>query len=162
MIQATASLVIEAVDPQHPQALALLAEAALEARALYPELFAPDAPAPGNEPLRASEAYLLAWQEGRAVGCGALRRHDSFTGEIKRMFVTRRARRDGVARALLARLEHEARAQGYRSLVLETGARQTPAIALYSSCGWRRIAAYGAYLGDPMSICFGKSLSRRN
>jgi len=162
MTQATASLVIEAVDPQHPQALALLGEAALEARALYPELFAPDAPAPGNEPLRASEAYLLAWQENRAVGCGALRRHDSFTGEIKRMFVTREARRDGIARALLARLEQEARAQGYRSLVLETGARQMPAIALYSRCGWRRIAPYGGYVGDPMSICFGKSLSRRS
>jgi len=160
-MQATDTLLIEAVDPQHPQALALLAEAALEARALYPDLFAPDSPAPTNPPLQARDAYLLAWRDGQAVGCGALRQRDAFTGELRRMFVTRAARRDGVARALLARLEHEARQHGYRHLVLETGARQLPATLLYSGCGWRRIAAWGPYLGDPMSVCFGKALPWR-
>jgi GNAT superfamily N-acetyltransferase len=160
-MHATASLLIEAVDPQHPQALALLREAAREARALYPELFALGAPAPTNPPLRSREVYLLASREGKALGCGALRQHDAFTGELQRMFVARAARRDGVARALLARLEHEARQHGYRQLVLETGARQQPAIALYSACGWRRIAAYGTYAGDPMSVCFGKALALR-
>ena len=48
MMQTTTTLRVESSDPQHPQALRLLAEAALEARALYPELFARDAPAPGN------------------------------------------------------------------------------------------------------------------
>ncbi len=160
-MQATTSLLIDAVDPQHPQALALLGEAALQARALYPELFALDAPAPSNPPLRTREVYLLAWRDGRAIGCGALRQHDTFTGELRRMFVTRDARRDGVARALLARLEREAQAHGYRQLLLETGRRQTPAIALYSGCGWRRIAPYGPYAGDPMSVCFGKTLASR-
>jgi putative acetyltransferase len=160
-MQGTASLVIEAVDPQHPQALGLLAEAAVEARALYPELFAHGAPAPVNDPLRAGDVYLLAWLDGHAVGCGALRQVDAFTGEVRRMFVTRKARRDGVARALLIHLERAARDHGYRQLVLETGARQQPAIALYSTCGWRRIAAYGPYIGDPMSVCFGKALPLR-
>lgn len=157
-MQTTTSWRIEAVDPQHPQALLLLGEAAAEARALYPELFALDAPAPANPPLRARELYLLAWHDGRTVGCGALRQHNAFTGELRRMFVTRGARRDGVARALLERLEHDARALGYRQLVLETGNHQTPAISLYRGCGWRRIAAYGAYVGDPTSVCFGKAL----
>lgn len=160
-MQATAALLIEAVNPQHPQALALLAEAALEARALYPELFAADAPAPSNAPLRAREVYLLATRDGQALGCGALQQHDAFTGELRRMFVTRAARRYGVARALLSRLEHEARRHGYRHLVLDTGARQQAAIALYSGCGWRRIAAWGPYVGDPMSVCFGKALPWR-
>ncbi len=160
-MQATSSLRIEAVDPQHPQALALLGEAAREARALYPALFAPDAPAPTNPPPRSREVYLLAWRDGQALGCGALRQRDTFTGELQRMFVTRAARRDGIARALLARLEHDARQHGYRQLVLETGARQQAAIALYNTCGWRRIAAYGAYVGDPMSLCFGKALTAR-
>ena len=160
-MQATDALVIEAVDPQHPQALALLGQAALEARALYPELFADDSPAPTNPPLQGRDAYLLAWRDGQAVGCGALRQRDAFTVELRRMFVTRAARRDGVARALLTRLEHEARQHGYRHLVLETGARQLPAIALYSGCGWRRIAAWGPYVGDPMSVCFGKALPLR-
>ena len=160
-MQATVSLYVEAVDPQHPQALALLGEAAREARALYPELFAPNAPAPTNPPLRAREVYLLARRDGEALGCGALRQRDAFTGEVQRMFVTRSARRDGVASALLAQLEYDARQQGFRQLVLETGARQLPAIALYSRCGWQRIAAFGNFVGDPMSVCFGKTLSAR-
>jgi len=161
MMQAATSLLIEAVDAQHPQALALLREAALEASALYPALFASGAPAPTNPPLRAGEIYLLAWRDGRAIGCGALHRHDTFTGEVRRLFVTRNARREGVARALLARLEHEARRHGDHQLVLETDARQPAAIALYRSCGWRRIAAWGTFVGDPASACFGKALQSR-
>lgn len=161
MHAAALKLTIEAVDPQHPQALALLGEAAVEARALYPELFAPEAPAPGNPPLGSRDLYLLARRDGLAVGCGALREWDALTGELRRMYVTRAARRDGVARALLARLEHEALGLAYRRLVLETGARQQAAIALYGRCGWRRIPAYGTFVGDPMSVCFGKTLSSR-
>ena len=161
MMQTTTTLRVESSDPQHPQALRLLAEAALEARALYPELFARDAPAPGNPPLREREVYLLAWRDGRAVGCGALRQHNAFTAELRRMFVSRSARRDGVAHALLVRLEAEARSLGYRQLVLETGVRQAPAIALYSGSGWRRIAPFGSFVGDPMSVCFGKTVPMR-
>lgn len=161
MTQATSKLLIEASDPQHPQALRLLGEAAIEARALYPELFALGAPAPVNPPLGARDLYLLAWRDGQAVGCGALREHDAFTGELRRMYVTRAARRDGVARAVLAQLEREALALGYHRLVLETGVRQQAAIALYGGSGWRRVAAWGPYIGDPMSVCFGKTLSRR-
>jgi putative acetyltransferase len=153
-----APLAIEPVDPQHLQALALLAEAAIEARALYPELFAPDSPAPVNVPLGEREVYLLAWREGLAVGCGALRRLDATTGEIRRMFVTKQARREGVARALCARLEADAIALGYRRLVLETGVRQKPAMALYRASGFRRTPPYGNFVGDPTSVCFGKTL----
>lgn len=161
MMQAASNLLIEASDSQHPQALQLLGEAAIEARALYPDLFAPGSPPPVNPPLGARDRYLLAWREGQAVGCGALREHDAFTGELRRMFVTRIARRDGVARAVLAQLESEALALGYQRLLLETGTRQQAAIALYSSSGWRRVAAYGPFVGDPMSVCFGKTLPRR-
>jgi putative acetyltransferase len=160
-LSAPCALAVEAVDPLHPQALALLGEAAVEARALYPELFGPDSPAPTNLPLRARETYLLAWRDGQAVGCGALSQHDPFTGEVRRMFVTRSARREGVARALLERLEQAAWTLGYHRLVLETGVRQGPAIALYSSSGWRRIAPFGPFVGDPTSVCFGKALAPR-
>jgi GNAT superfamily N-acetyltransferase len=153
-----ATLLIEPVDPMHLQALALLAEAAREARTLYPDLFAADSPAPTNAPLGEREVYLLAWREGVAVGCGALRRLEGHRGELRRMFVTQHARRDGVARALLARLEADALALGYRRLVLETGTRQKPAMALYRAAGWRRIAPYGSFVGDPTSVCFGKTL----
>lgn len=157
-VVAAPPLVIEPVDPLHLQALALLAEAGREARSLYPELFAAGSPAPTNLPLGEREVYLLAWREGVAVGCGALRRLDGHRGELRRMFVTQQARREGVGRALLARLEADALALGYRRLVLETGQRQKPAMALYRSAGWRRIPPYGNYVGDSTSVCFGKTL----
>jgi len=153
-----APLVIEPVDPFHMQALALLAEAGHEARSLYPELFADGSPAPTNQPLGEREVYLLAWREGVAVGCGALRRLDAQRGELRRLFVTPQARREGVGRALLARLEADALALGYRRLLLETGTRQKPAAALYRAAGWRRMAPYGNFVGDPTSVCFGKTL----
>jgi putative acetyltransferase len=151
-------LAIEPVDPLHLQALALLAEAGIEARALYPELFAPHSPAPTNAPIGEREVYLLAWRDGVAVGCGALRRVDAATCEVRRMFVTRHARREGVGRALLARLEADAIALGYRKLVLETGVKQKAAMAMYRASGWRRIKAYGPFVDDPTSVCFGKAV----
>jgi GNAT superfamily N-acetyltransferase len=153
-----APLVLETVDPLHLQALALLAEAAREARGLYPELFADGSPAPTNTPLGEREVYLLAWREGVAVGCGALRRLNGQRGEVRRMFVTQQARREGVGRALLARLEADALALGYRRLLLETGLQQKPAMALYRAGGWRRIPPYGNFVGDPTSVCFAKTL----
>jgi putative acetyltransferase len=151
------TLVIESVEPQHPDALALLAEAGIEARELYPELFAADTPAPTNLPLRPREVYLIARQGGQPVGCGALRNGGDH-GELRRMFVTAGARRLGIARRLVHALERQAQALGYRRLLLETGTRQTPAIALYTACGWQRVPPFGPYVGDPTSVCFGKTL----
>ena len=62
------------------------------------------------------------------------------------------------SRALLARLESEAAALGYRRLQLETGLRQPEAIALYESAGYHRIPSYGQYEGDELSVCFAKEL----
>ena len=71
-----------------------LAEAAREARALYPDLFAPGSPPPTNAPLGEREVYLLAWREGVAVGCGALRRLDAHRGDALEVVV------DGAGQAL--------------------------------------------------------------
>lgn len=102
--------------------------------------------------------FLVAWWEGEAVGCGAVKRLDAGVAEIKRMYVAERARRRGIARRLLAQLEDEARALGYERLQLETGEVQPESVALYESAGWTRIAAYSRYADDPRSICFGKTL----
>jgi len=59
-------------------------------------------PASGN-PVRDEEVtppagfFAVAWLEGCPVGCGALRRADETTGEIKRMWTARSARGQGVA-----------------------------------------------------------------
>jgi putative acetyltransferase len=145
-------------DPQGAEALALLREAAVEARQLYPELFKHDAPWPTNPPVGERGAFLLAYVGDELAGCGALRMMDATTAEVRRMFVRASARRVGVARAVLAHLEIEARALGYNVLRLETGVRQQAAMALYERAGFKRIPPFGEYAGDPTSVCFEKRI----
>lgn len=107
--------------------------------------------------------FAVARLGGEPVACGALRpalhapRH---VAELKRMYTRPAARRRNVSRALLAWLEAEAAALGYRRLHLETGLRQPEAIALYESAGYHRIPAFGPFEGDALSVCYGKDLAR--
>jgi putative acetyltransferase len=55
------------------------------------------------------------------------------------------ARRRGVGKALLARLEAEARRAGKKVLRLETGVRQVAAMGLYEHWGFRRRGPFGHY-----------------
>jgi GNAT superfamily N-acetyltransferase len=154
---------IRPVDPQGADAMALLREAAIEARALYPELVQPDAPWPSNPPLPERGAYLVMYasDEGggeHPVGMGALRPLDARTAELRRMFVLRSQRRAGVAQRLVQALEAEALRLGYSRIRLETGHRQQPAMRLYERCGFHRIPPFGAYATDPTSVCYEKVL----
>jgi putative acetyltransferase len=103
-------------------------------------------------------AFLVVYTGTVAVGCGAIRRLDGETAEIKRMYVAPSARGQGIGRALLASLESEARSLGVKRLVLETGARQPEAIALYARAGFQRIPLFGEYLGSALSVCMGKEI----
>lgn len=149
------------VDPQGPDALALLPEAVVEARALYPEWFPPGSPWPTNGPTPAGGSYVVAYDGDRPVACGALRPLDGQSAEVRRMFVTRDARRQGWASAVLAELERRALGLAYGVLRLETGCRQAPAMALYRSRGFIAIPPFGAYADDPTSVCFEKPLDGR-
>jgi putative acetyltransferase len=104
-------------------------------------------------------AFLVVRHCGRPIGCGAIRRLDDDTAEIKRMFVVPSSRRQGIARRLLVELERSAAQFGYRALRLETGVQQPEAIALYESRGFTRIPAFGPYVGNPVSVCFEKVLA---
>lgn len=102
--------------------------------------------------------FLVAWLDEEAVGCGGVRAHKPGIGEIKRMYVRPVARRQGVARAVLAAVEEHARVLGYQRLILETGTMQPEAIALYESHGYAPIEPYGHYQSSPLSRCFAKQL----
>jgi GNAT superfamily N-acetyltransferase len=103
-------------------------------------------------------AFLVAYLDGQAVGCGAVRRNDPLVAEIKRMYVIPEARGRGIARHVLLALEAEARQLGVSRLVLETGLRQTAALALYRRAGFVEIPLFGEYLDSPLSVCMEKSL----
>jgi putative acetyltransferase len=88
--------------------------------------------------------FFLARLGGTAVGCGGVALFSDFA-EVKRMYVRDIARGRGVARAMLARIEMEARQAGLALVRLETGERQVAAMRLYARAGFRRCAAFGAY-----------------
>ena len=105
--------------------------------------------------------FLVARLEDRPVGCGALKPLDgsSEVAEVKRMYTVPAARRRGVSRRVLARLEGVALELGYGRVQLETGTGQPEALALYEAAGWHRIETYGRYRDDPLSVCFAKRLA---
>lgn len=102
--------------------------------------------------------FLVARADGTAVGCGAIRRLDPTTVEVKRMFVDPGLRGLGIAKKILEQLEDNARALGARRMVLETGIYQTAAIGLYSAAGFKPIDCFGEYVGSSTSLCFEKQL----
>jgi GNAT superfamily N-acetyltransferase len=100
------------------------------------------APAHPHELAPPDGVFLVAWAGSDPVGCAALKRLDGRTGEVKRVHIAERARRCGAGRALMVRLEDEARARGYERLRLDIGDRQPAAMALYRGLGYVEIPDY--------------------
>ena len=143
-------------DPSSPESLALLQHLWEELDQLYSDAkLCRYTPA---DVQGAGCASVVARLNGRAVGCGAIRPLKSGVAEVKRMYVEPAARRQGISRRILAKLESIAGELGYAALILETGLKQPEAIALYSSSGYQRVECYELYAHDPMSICFEKRL----
>jgi putative acetyltransferase len=118
---------------------------------------------PGTPPSAADiDLFLVATDpSGTAVGCGALRRLDRTTAEIKRMYVTPAARGTGVATAVLRALESAAVDRGWTTIKLETGPAQRDAMRFYEREGYREIPLFGAYIGSDLSVCYERILSVR-
>jgi putative acetyltransferase len=108
---------------------------------------------------RPEVTFLVARDQGRAVGCGALRRLTADLGEVKRMYTVPRAQGLGVGRAILHAIEAEARRQGLRGLVLETGDRQPAALHLYATEGFARRGPYLDYPENGVSVFMEKRIS---
>ena len=99
---------------------------------------------------------VVAFQNEQAIGCGAFRKFDANTVEIKRMYVKVTYRGSGVANTVLSSLEQWASEEGFTKCVLETGNRQIDAIKFYKKSGYRRIPNYGQYAQMEESNCFEK------
>jgi GNAT superfamily N-acetyltransferase len=87
-------------------------------------------------------AWIVAYLDGRAVGCGGVKRLDEASAELKRIYVAPAARGLGLGRRLLEELERRARELGYDRLRLDTGDLQPEALALFRSAGYEQIPDY--------------------
>ncbi|HEY8067565.1 MAG TPA: GNAT family N-acetyltransferase [Burkholderiales bacterium] len=96
---------------------------------------------------------LIARDGEMPAGCVALRRLDSRTGEMKRMYVRAQHRGSGLGRHLAVEVIEAARKAGCARVVLDTLPKLAPAIALYRDLGFRET---GPYLASPTpgAICF--------
>lgn len=101
---------------------------------------------------------VVVFQNEKAVGCGAFKKFDENSVEIKRMFVRQENRGEGLGAKILKELEIWAFETGYNFAVLETGKKQPEAIRLYEKSGYKLIPNYGQYAGVENSVCMKKSL----
>ena len=102
---------------------------------------------------------VVAYIDGEAIGCGAIREFDRNTVEIKRMFVSENARKQGVGTKILSELEEWAKELGFEKSVLETGNMLPEAVRLYKKSNYTQIPNYGQYKSMEKSICFSKKLT---
>ena len=109
--------------------------------------------------IAALKYVVLAYENDAAVGCGAVKEFGENAMEVKRMFVPRENRGNGVASMVLQELENWTAELGYEKCVLETGYKQPEAIALYEKNGYFQIPNYDQYIGMDNSICFEKNIS---
>jgi len=107
------------------------------------QVFTPD-PALFTPP---AGVFLVAEEDGVAVGCGGVRRiADADDGavrlEVKHLWVRPSTRGKGYGRAVLVALEEAAVALGATRLVLDTNASLEAAAGLYRASGYRDVPAY--------------------
>jgi GNAT superfamily N-acetyltransferase len=91
-------------------------------------------------------AWIVAYEDGRPVGCGGLCSPAPGVGEVKRLFVVGAARGHGYGRLLLRELERRAVALGHGRVRLLTAEGLDEAGALYAAEGYvvvRRVALPG-------------------
>jgi putative acetyltransferase len=149
-----ATFTIRREPPDQPDVVALIAALDAYANALYP----PES----NHLLDVSAlsvpevSFLVARDGGEPVACGAILRDARGWGEVKRMYVRPDQRERGVGKRMLAEIEAIARRSGFPLLRLETGIRNTEALALYRRAGFTECGPFGDYAPDPLSVFMEK------
>lgn len=116
-------------------------------------------PVEPNEFARPDGRFVVGYLDTAAVAMGGVRRIDSDTVEIKRMYVVPEVRGRGLSRVVLTHLESLARELGATRILLETGQQQPEAMRLYETSGYERVDGFGHYRCEPDSVSYGKTLT---
>jgi putative acetyltransferase len=103
---------------------------------------------------------VVAYEENKPVGCGAIKEYAPAIMEIKRIYTLPDSRGKGIAYQILKELETWSKEMNYEKCILETGKKQPEAIALYQKSSYKQIPNYGQYAGIDNSVCFEKELKQ--
>jgi putative acetyltransferase len=101
---------------------------------------------------------VVAYQNGKPVGCGGIKAYSDSEMEIKRMFVQPEQRGQGIASDILMVLENWAKELGYSQTILETLVVKESVIAMYARNGYALVPNYGQYIGMDSSVCMRKAI----
>jgi GNAT superfamily N-acetyltransferase len=101
---------------------------------------------------------VVAYENGKAVSCGAIKQYMPTIVEIKRTYTLPEYRGKGIATRVLTELELWASELSYEKCILETGKRQPEAIRLYEKNGYTCIPNFGQYAELENSVCFEKTI----
>ncbi len=104
--------------------------------------------------------FWTVWEDGRLLGCGALKELDSHHAEIKSMRTSSLHLRKGVAKKLLIHMLEEAKRRRYTRLSLETGSKEAfeSARSLYAGFGFAYCEPFADYIEDPYSVFMTRQL----
>lgn len=102
------------------------------------------------------ECIVVADLDDAPVACGAYRRADDTTAQVRRMYVAQAARGIRMGTAILAELEAAATSKGLQRLVLESWSTQLPALERF---GYRSCAGPSDFQLPTESICLEKALT---
>jgi GNAT superfamily N-acetyltransferase len=144
---AEARVELRRVDPESPDAQRCLRAYVAELNRRAPDRgFDPTkgATAEPHEVRPPNGAFVVAYLDGEAIGCGAVKHHPGRITDIKRMWLDERARGLGLGRRLLEHLERLAREHGSLVAHIETNDVLAEAIALYRSAGYAEVAPFNA------------------
>ena len=108
------------------------------------------------------KCVVIAYENEIPIGCGAIKKIDKKTVEIKRMYTSPNSRGKGTASMILSELEKWAIELSYERCILETGIKQPEAIGLYSKNRYQLIPNYGQYKEIGNSRCFEKTIGKAN
>jgi putative acetyltransferase len=103
---------------------------------------------------------VVAYENEKPVGCGAIKEFEPGSMEVKRMYVSPEVRNKGIASKILNELEIWSVELSCIKCILETGKRQPEAIGLYKKNGYVAIPNYGQYADVENSVCFEKLLKQ--
>ena len=101
---------------------------------------------------------IVLYYNDEPIGCGAIKKYEAKTMEIKRMYTLPQFRGRGYATRILQELEKWAAEMSYKKCILETGKKQPEAIKLYRKNGYEVISNYGQYANVENSLCFEKQI----
>jgi putative acetyltransferase len=97
---------------------------------------------------------FVARENGKAVACGALRRHADGIAEVKRMYTVPEQQGRGIGGRILDEIIALARREGFRRLVLETGDRHPAAWRVYERAGFTRCGPVLDYPDTTWSVFY--------